>query len=148
MVFFKKDTDNDGLYITNELPKTGIHPCDAVGFSFCLIKTDVIRKMREPWFITGLNNTEDIYFCKRAREIDPTCKIMVNCDCECGHILWPEVITENSREAYKDYMRAINPGLKNYEDSLKTQADQIKKQAPSGDRGQDYYEMIVKRVGQ
>ena len=135
MIFNKSEKDPDGLYIQKELPPNGIHPCDAVGFSFALIKVDLIRSMVEPWFVTGTNNTEDIYFCKRARNINSDCKIAVNCDCHCGHILWPEVIDESNRQAYKEYMEKMNPTL----------LDKPPENNP--DRGADYLKMVVQAVG-
>lgn len=135
MVFNKTKEDDEGLYISKELPKEGIVDCDAVGFSFCLIKTDVIRNMPEPWFVTGVNNTEDIYFCKRARNINPELKIKVNCDCKCSHILWPEIIGEHNRDAYKKYMQELDPSL--------SDAEAI----PAKDRGAEYLQMVVKAVG-
>ena len=44
----------------------GVYDCSAVGFSFCLIKMDVLLKCPKPFFITGPKNTEDIYFCIKS----------------------------------------------------------------------------------
>lgn len=135
MVFDKKPGALDGLFIAAELPNEGIRDTDAVGFSFCLIRVSLLRELHEPWFVTGTNNTEDIYFCKRAREVFPSLSIKVNCACTCGHILWPEILTENNRDAYKTYMESLNPSLRD------TPAANPK------DRGDDYYKMVVATVG-
>jgi len=137
MVFNKSEEDVDGLYIQSKLPDSGIHSCDAVGFSFALIKVSLLKRMTEPWFITGTNHTEDIYFCKRARSLDQNISIKVNCDCNCGHILWPEVLYESNREAYKQYMLATNPGLGVKVDNKE-----------AGFRGEEYLKMVVKTIGQ
>jgi hypothetical protein len=137
MVFNKSEEDQSGLYIQKTLPDHGIVECDAVGFSFVLIRVSLLKRMTEPWFVTGTNNTEDIYFCKRARSLDEKISIKVNCDCACGHILWPEVIFESNREAYKDYMARVNP-------SLLEQLDPTKQ---GQDRGEEYLKMVVKTVG-
>ncbi len=48
--------------------KKGIFMCDAVGFAVCLIKVDLLKMMEEPYFVTGINHTEDIFFCLAAKE--------------------------------------------------------------------------------
>lgn len=130
MVF--KSDGNDGLIIQNKIPRHGIHSCDAVGFSFALIKTDLIRKVPEPFFVTGLNHTEDVYFCYKCRVVDRKCSIKVNCDCDCGHILWPEVLDERNRKAFMKYLKEINPNLipANYTEGA--------------DRGSKYLKMVKK----
>jgi hypothetical protein len=136
MVFKNVKKDPDHMIICNKLPKKGIYQCDAVGFSFALIKVDLIKRLEEPWFVTGLNNTEDIYFCRRARIVDPKCKIAVNCECYCNHILWSETIGEENRKAYKKFVEATNPGIK-------------VKPGPENpvDRGSEYLNMIVDVMG-
>lgn len=138
MTFNATEEDPDGMYIAHELPKNGIVDCNAVGFSFALIKVDLIRRMEEPWFVTGTNNTEDIYFCKRARTLDPNIKIKTNCDCQCGHILWPEVLSEHNRDAFKKYMVEMNPYLATPSDP--------KKAIDACHRGNNYLKMVVSKV--
>jgi len=119
-----------GLEIQQDVPKTGIRDYDAVGFSFALVSTNILRRMEEPYFVTGINNTEDIYFCVKARQIDKKCSIRVNCDCECGHILWPEVLFEKNRQSYIKYFKEQNPELA----FIKT--------SDNKDRGSDYLAMV------
>lgn len=104
---FQLDRRKD-LIMDTKLPRKGIVDRDAVGFSFALIKTKLLRDMEEPYFITGLNSTEDVYFCVKARSAKPKCTIKVNCACDCGHILWPEIISEVNRDAYTRYFVEIN----------------------------------------
>ena len=98
--------------------------CDAVGFSFCLIKTEILKQIKEPWFVTGLTNTEDIYFCIKAKRKIPSLSIHVDPSVVCRHILWDEVISEENRENYKEYFEKqfqIEPDDSNdvpYEDLL------------------------------
>ena len=126
---FYKDSDNS-LKMDKKLPKKGIVDKEAVGFSFALLKVSLLKRMREPYFVTGLTNTEDVYYCMKARAIDPNCTIRVNCECECGHILWPEVIHPGNREEYAEYFKKINKinhiGTKNGSGGT------------SGDRGREY----------
>ena len=59
----KKSKSNYMDDYADHADKKGLVKCDAVGFSCCLIKTDLVRKMSQPYCITGSNHTEDIYFC-------------------------------------------------------------------------------------
>lgn len=105
----------------------------AVGFSLCLIKTDLIRKIPQPWFITGVNNTEDIYFCLKVREFFPETTIRVDTSIQCGHILWNEIISKDNKEAYMEYC------MKNDKDLQWPIIRQKESDTqPSGDRGELY----------
>jgi hypothetical protein len=131
MAFERRGSDPDGLYIMNDLPKDGILEVGAVGFSFALLKVEPLRRMTEPYFITGVNCTEDIYYCDKLHKLDSSYKVKINCECECGHILWPEVIFESNRDAYIEYFKTINPSAV---------AQLTPKEPPkSGDRGNEYY---------
>lgn len=125
----------EGLVIDKELPKHGIVDRDAIGFSFALIKVSLLKRLQEPYFITGIHHTEDIYFCIKARQVAPKCTIKVNCECECGHILWPEVLFEGNRSAYNEYFEKTNK----IDKTLKNGAGQK-------DRGLEYLNM-VKQAG-
>lgn len=105
MSFYKKGTE---LLMDSKLPKKGIVDREAVGFSFALLKTGPLRRMPEPYFITGINHTEDVYYCIRLKQMDPKATIKVNCECECGHILWPEIIHEMNRDQYIKYFKEVN----------------------------------------
>jgi hypothetical protein len=86
----------------------GLFHVDAVGFSCALIKADLIREMQSPWFITGGYNTEDIYFCMKARKMRDV-KIVVDPTVITHHILGPETISPDNREAFITYMQATRP---------------------------------------
>jgi len=84
-----------------------ITPVDAVGFSLVLIRADLLKKIQKPFFITGPTNTEDIYFCMKARDVDPECSIVVDRSIVCGHILWQEVLDNTNLKAYKKYYETV-----------------------------------------
>lgn len=86
-----------------------VQAMDAVGFTLCLIKRELIEQVQPPYSITGLNHTEDVYFCLKARAAVPTCSIVVDTKLECGHILWPEVISSTNRDIYKEYFETLHP---------------------------------------
>ena len=127
-----------GLFPQKELPETGIEPVDAVGFSLCYIKTSVFKTIPKPWFVTGVNNTEDIYFCILARQANPACKIVVDCSVRCGHILWPEIMDPTNRELYRDYYEKLNPQVKLENQRL----EETKSGKKPRDRSQEYLKEV------
>lgn len=82
----------------------GVVDVDAVGFSLCLIKVKLLKRVPEPWFLTGPRNTEDIYFCVKAKLFEQSTSIKVCSNVICEHILWAETISATNREEYKKYM--------------------------------------------
>jgi hypothetical protein len=82
----------------------GIVDVDAVGFSLCLIKTSLLKAVPGPWFLTGPRNTEDVYFCIKAKLHNPSTSIKVCVNVICAHILWAETISIENRAQYKIYM--------------------------------------------
>ncbi len=94
----------------------------AVGFSCCLIRTALLRKMRTPYFITGPRNTEDVYFCLRARDTIntlrlnddsiPPLSINLVTSIQCGHFLHPEPIEYRTIDIFKQLYEELDPNLK------------------------------------
>lgn len=128
-MFFHYTDNRQGLVQFKKLPKghkPGPLAVDAVGFSCCLIETDLLRKLPKPYFITGVSNTEDVYFCYNARLKYPDLPIVVDTSIECGHILWNEVIEPSNKKAYTEYFEKLNG--KPMEDEK--------------DRGESYYKLV------
>lgn len=112
MFFRYTGEDKQGLerWKDVDLPvETGVLDCDAVGFSFCLIKSELLKKVPPPWFVTGTHNTEDVYFCVKSRKYNPSTSIAVNLDCVTGHILGSEIIDKRNRKAYSKFFEEIYP---------------------------------------
>ncbi len=78
---------------------------DAVGFSCCLIKSDVLKAMEPPYFITGVNHTEDIYFCLKTLDLEPNPGIYLHTEVECGHLLNQEPIEWRTRHKMKEFYK-------------------------------------------
>lgn len=103
-MIFRYNKDKSGLHQMPKVPrKLGPIPVDAVGFSLCLIKTQLLQNLSKPYFVTGVTNTEDVYFCLKARDKFPDTKIICDTSIQCGHILWSEIIDPLNKKNYSRY---------------------------------------------
>lgn len=73
-------------------PKNKLFRCDAVGFGAVLIKVDVIRKMKAPFFMSTTGTGEDILFCYKAGKVGA--KVYMDSSTKLGHLSHPLHITE------------------------------------------------------
>jgi glycosyltransferase involved in cell wall biosynthesis len=89
--------------------ETGLLPVDAVGCSFTLIKVKVFKKLEPPYFVTGVQNTEDVYFCLKAREKGVEC--FVDTSVPTGHLLDPMILTPENQSAMKQFFEERDPNL-------------------------------------
>lgn len=132
-MFFKfQDESRQSLIHYNDAPENSIVDCDAVGFSCVLIKVDLLKKVPPPYFVTGTHNTEDIYFCLKAKEAVPDCKIVVDTSVKTAHIMGSEVISPMNKAAYTKFVEETDSTVK----------PQIKDDNKVGDRGNKYFEMV------
>ena len=104
-------------------PETGLLECDAVGFSCCLIKVSLLKEVIPPFFVTGTHQTEDVFFCKRAREQKPDLKIWVQTRVLTGHILGSDIIAPDSVEHWQAFEEARYPQLKEMKDKQRGRVD-------------------------
>lgn len=86
----------------------------AVGFSCCLIKMDLIRKIPPPFFITGPRNTEDVFFCSKASETLKTLglsplSIALATNLQPGHFLHAEPIEWRTIDIMKQMYEDLDP---------------------------------------
>jgi hypothetical protein len=88
LIFDYSDPEGSALYSYLEGDEPRLKPIQNAGLGFCLIKTDVFRKMEKPWVRLGELNSEqwcdDIGFFNRARAAG----FEMFCDTECclGHM--------------------------------------------------------------
>ena len=83
---------------------TPLQPMAAIGFSLCLIKTDILKAMEEPYFLTSSSHTEDVYFCMKATEsLTPKPSIYMHTGVQCGHMLNAEPIEFASMPLFKAF---------------------------------------------
>jgi hypothetical protein len=94
--------------------KLGLLPVAAIGFSCCLIKTELLRKVPPAWFVTGPDHTEDVYFCIKARQaLNNEVGIYVDTNYGVGHQMDPDFVHPLTLDALKVYYETLNPELKN-----------------------------------
>lgn len=111
--------------ISDFVNRGAILDCAAIGTAVCLIDVSLFKTTPGPWFVTGPHSTEDIYFCYKAKELNPKLKIGTHCGILTGHQLEPEFISYHNRDR-----------LLKYEESYMTEdeVEMIRK----GDRGSGY----------
>lgn len=83
-------------------PKDSLIECDAVGFGAVLIKTWVIKKMREDdgnLFMSTCGTGEDIFFCYKAKKVGA--RVFMDTSCKQGHISHPLIVTEEYVEGLR-----------------------------------------------
>lgn len=111
-MLFRWDKSKSGMLQMPRVPKRrGVIPVDAVGFSLALIKVSLLKRLSKPYFITGPNHTEDIYFCLKAQQEYKRVKIKADTSIVCAHMLWDEVISSVNKKDFKRYYEAQNPQL-------------------------------------
>jgi hypothetical protein len=99
-IFFATDKDGAGYPDTLDDNRTGLIEVAACGLGGVLVKTEVFKRIREPWFsVNDALKTDDLYFCHEARKAGY--KIYCDLDVPSGHIcnssIWPEYDVENKK---------------------------------------------------
>lgn len=99
-----------------QISSDGLLKVVAVGFSCCLIKVSLLKKIQPAWFVTGTNHTEDVYFCMKAtntlQETGQIPTIGVDTTLNAGHMLDPEFVTEESVNHLREFYRSMDPNLR------------------------------------
>jgi glycosyltransferase involved in cell wall biosynthesis len=89
----------------DNVPSDGLIKVDAIGCACVLIKTEVLKKMSPPYFVTtpGIC-TEDVYFCMKMKEMNEFCSIYVDTKVPTFHMMEPEFVgAPNVKELRKRY---------------------------------------------
>lgn len=87
-------------YSVLDYPKNTLYECDAVGFGAVLIKTDVLKSMKKPWFMTTSGAGEDIHFCHQATKQGK--RVFMDTSTKLGHLSDPKEITEETFESQEN----------------------------------------------
>jgi hypothetical protein len=152
-MFFTYGPNEDGhrnLIATpdGKFDENAVIDVDAVGFSCVLIKTELIKKVPPPYFVTGTYNTEDVYFCVKARHYVPECTISVDCRVKTGHILGSELIAPWNKENYKHYYEIQHPAVVEEMNAREKERDEKKKELPreTFEDVKSYEQVVLKDV--
>lgn len=82
-------------------PRNKLVECDATGFGAVLIKTSVLKKMPQPWFMCSSATGEDVWFCHRAKK-EAKAHVFMDTSVEIGHLGAPIIINTKTSEQYQD----------------------------------------------
>lgn len=111
MLFKDHPTDVRALTLYEDfeehIDEQGLVKCSAIGFSCALIKMDLIRKMVPPYFVTGLNSTEDVYFCVEATKQFPETTIYCDTTIPTGHLLGQDAVMKNNVKQLREYYKSL-----------------------------------------
>lgn len=109
-MFFKKVPREKGYDLTyytdwkDHVDENGLVECQALGFATVLIKTEILKKLEPPYFLTISGSTEDVYFCCKAKqEIGEHVSIFVDTKVPTGHIVEPEIAHVTTVEKLREY---------------------------------------------
>lgn len=144
-MFFRwtDETQTNLEHYPEPVPIGQVLDVDAVGFSCCLIDVKLLKQVETPFFITGPFNTEDIYFCLKARTADPNCKIVVDTGVITQHQLDPDYISPLNVKQMRDYNEAFDPSLLTREEQKDTKEEQAQK---IGNRTNATYEQLMNQI--
>lgn len=85
-------------------PKKKLVQADAVGFGAALIRVDMFRKIKQPWFMSSEGTGEDILFCYKVKKVGG--KVFMDTSVCIGHVSHPTIITE---EYVNEYRKQADP---------------------------------------
>lgn len=95
-----------------DISEKGLLKVHAVGFSCCLIKVSLLKKIQPAWFVTGTGHTEDVYFCMKALNTLGDVSIGVDTTLNAGHMLDPEFVSEETVGPLRELFKAMIPSLR------------------------------------
>lgn len=79
-------------------PRNKLVECDAVGFGAVLIKTEVMKKMKKPWFMGSIGTGEDVHFCVAAKKLG--FHVFMDTSVKLGHLSHPIIVTEEYSDKF------------------------------------------------
>jgi hypothetical protein len=88
----KPVASKDGVWVYTEDDSAGIEPVDSIGMGVMLVETAVYEHLDMPWHCVGWNQQkgtvvgEDVYFCRKAKDIGAETFIDHDLTKEIGHI--------------------------------------------------------------
>ena len=83
--------------------KDALVECDAVGFGAVLIKSEVLRGVGKPRFMSTTGTGEDVYFCIQAKKAG--FRVFMDTASKIGHLSHPVVVTETYVEDIRNRLK-------------------------------------------
>ena len=80
----------------------------AIGCHTCLIKTEVFKAIPDPFFMTTMNNTEDVYFCMKCHDHIKNIGIYVATDITIAHLLDSLYVDDTNVEIMKEFYEKLH----------------------------------------
>lgn len=109
--------DKDGRYLAmyndyaEHIGKDGLVEVEAMGNAVTLYKTSLFKKISKPWFKTTESQTEDVFFCCKARtELDDNVKFCVDTTLDTGHLLTKPVVKPSNVKEFRE-IHKLYPGI-------------------------------------
>lgn len=85
-----------------DIDENGLVEVAAVGNATTLYRTDLFKKVSEPWFKSTRGSTEDVFFCCKARtELKKTVKMYVDVTLDTGHLCDKYVVSLANKDDLK-----------------------------------------------
>ena len=98
-------------------PRKKLVECDAVGFGAALIRVEMFKKIKAPWFMNSEGTGEDILFSYKVKKVGG--RVFMDTSVNIGHVSHPTIITEDFVDEYRktsDPMAGQRyPAFKKYE---------------------------------
>lgn len=117
------------------IDEKGLLECDAVGFSCCLIKVSALKRMQPPYFVTGPDNTEDVYFCHKYNQENRSSRkihqVVVDTKVVTGHLLDKYYVSPDNAKSFKELEKSFG---------------NIAKGNKRQDRSSEYREQVLERL--
>lgn len=86
--------------VQENYPKDKLVECDAVGFGAVCIRMSLIKKMKEPYFMSTTPTGEDIFFCVNAKK-QAKARVFMDTRIKLGHISTPAIVDEPFVDKWK-----------------------------------------------
>jgi hypothetical protein len=80
------DPSEPGSYVPQAPRKDTVQACNGLGMGFTLFNVDIFRKMDGPWFQTGEECTQDLFFFEKARTAGLNLRVGCDTRVKVGHI--------------------------------------------------------------
>lgn len=94
----------DGTYFRNTVlkryPRNKLVECDAVGFGAVVFKVDLLRRMKQPWFMSTCGSGEDVFWCYKAKR-EAGARIFSDTRVKLGHVGNAEIVTEETFDRHQ-----------------------------------------------